>query len=415
MSSVIDHFLEYVKIDTQSCEELAEQKCPTTDKQYDLAHKLLADLKAMGMAEDQLFFDTEHCYVYAGIPATPGYEKVPKLGFISHMDTSPAVSGTNVKPRMIANYDGTTILLNSELGITLNPEEFPELNNYIGETLIVTDGTTLLGADDKAGIAEIMTMVEYLLAHPEIPHGAIRIGFTPDEEVGCGADHFDVKRFDADFAYTVDGGALGELEYENFNAASGKLTVRGRSVHPGSAKNKMLNAILLGMEFQHLLPVEQNPMYTEGYEGFFHLDSIQGDVEQATLFYIIRDHDRTKFERKKELFMKTAEFLNEKYGQELFLPEVKDSYYNMLEQIKPHMHLIDNAKEAMEKAGVTPKVVAIRGGTDGARLSFMGLPCPNLCTGGENFHGRQEFACAEDMETIVEILKNIVSIYAEQK
>ena len=415
MSSVIDHFLEYVKIDTQSCEELAEQKCPTTDKQYDLAHKLLADLKAMGMGEDQLFFDTEHCYVYAGIPATPGYEKVPKLGFISHMDTSPAVSGTNVKPRMIANYDGTTILLNPELGITLNPAEFPELNNYIGKTLIVTDGTTLLGADDKAGIAEIMTMVEYLLAHPEIPHGAIRIGFTPDEEVGCGADHFDVKRFDADFAYTVDGGALGELEYENFNAASGKLTVRGRSVHPGSAKNKMLNAILLGMEFQHLLPVEQNPMYTEGYEGFFHLDSIQGDVEQATLFYIIRDHDRTKFERKKELFMKTAEFLNEKYGQELFLPEVKDSYYNMLEQIKPHMHLIDNAKEAMEKAGVTPKVVAIRGGTDGARLSFMGLPCPNLCTGGENFHGRQEFACAEDMETIVEILKNIVSIYAEQK
>ena len=415
MSSVIEHFLEYVKIDTQSCEELAEQKCPTTDKQYDLAHKLLADLKAMGMGEDQLFFDTEHCYVYAGIPATPGYEKVPKLGFISHMDTSPAVSGTNVKPRMIANYDGTTILLNPELGITLNPAEFPELNNYIGKTLIVTDGTTLLGADDKAGIAEIMTMVEYLLAHPEIPHGAIRIGFTPDEEVGCGADHFDVKRFDADFAYTVDGGALGELEYENFNAASGKLTVRGRSVHPGSAKNKMLNAILLGMEFQHLLPVEQNPMYTEGYEGFFHLDSIQGDVEQATLFYIIRDHDRTKFERKKELFMKTAEFLNEKYGQELFLPEVKDSYYNMLEQIKPHMHLIDNAKEAMEKAGVTPKVVAIRGGTDGARLSFMGLPCPNLCTGGENFHGRQEFACAEDMETIVEILKNIVSIYAEQK
>lgn len=415
MSSVIDHFLEYVKIDTQSCEELAEQKCPTTDKQYDLAHKLLADLKAMGMGEDQLFFDTEHCYVYAGIPATPGYEKVPKLGFISHMDTSPAVSGTNVKPRMIANYDGTTILLNPELGITLNPAEFPELNNYIGKTLIVTDGTTLLGADDKAGVAEIMTVVEYLLAHPEIPHGAIRIGFTPDEEVGCGADHFDVKRFDADFAYTVDGGALGELEYENFNAASGKLTVRGRSVHPGSAKNKMLNAILLGMEFQHLLPVEQNPMYTEGYEGFFHLDSIQGDVEQATLFYIIRDHDRTKFERKKELFMKTAEFLNEKYGQELFLPEVKDSYYNMLEQIKPHMHLIDNAKEAMEKAGVTPKVVAIRGGTDGARLSFMGLPCPNLCTGGENFHGRQEFACAEDMETIVEILKNIVSIYAEQK
>ncbi len=415
MSSVIDHFLEYVKIDTQSCEELAETKCPTTDKQYDLAHKLLADLKAMGLPENEITFDKEHCYIYAGIPATPGCEQAPKLGFISHMDTSPAVSDTNVQPRLVHHYDGSIILLNAELGIDLDPAEFPELNRYIGKTLIVTDGNTLLGADDKAGIAEIMTMVEYFLAHPEVPHGAIRIGFTPDEEVGCGADYFDVKQFDADFAYTVDGGALGELEYENFNAASGRLTVRGRSVHPGSAKNKMLNAALLGMEFHHLLPVEQNPMYTEGYEGFFHLESIQGDVEQATLLYIIRDHDRQKFEQKKNLFIKTAQFLNEKYGQELFYPEVKDSYYNMLEQIKPHIHLIDNAKKAMEDAGVTPKVVAIRGGTDGARLSFMGLPCPNLCTGGENFHGRQEFACVEDMETIVEILKNVVSIYGKQK
>ena len=408
-TSVVKRFLRYIAVDTQSAAE--KDVIPSTAKQFDLAKILVEELKEMGAQDVKM---DDHAYVYATVPATSEKE-IPVLGLIAHMDTSPAVSGTNVKPRMIANYDGTTILLNSELGITLNPAEFPELNNYIGKTLIVTDGTTLLGADDKAGVAEIMTVVEYLLAHPEIPHGAIRIGFTPDEEVGCGADHFDVKRFDADFAYTVDGGALGELEYENFNAASGKLVVRGRSVHPGSAKNKMLNAILLGMEFQHLLPVEQNPMYTEGYEGFFHLDSIQGDVEQATLFYIIRDHDRTKFERKKELFMKTAEFLNEKYGQELFLPEVKDSYYNMLEQIKPHMHLIDNAKEAMKKVGVTPRVVAIRGGTDGARLSFMGLPCPNLCTGGENFHGRQEFACAEDMETIVEILKNIVSIYAEQK
>lgn len=415
MSSVIDHFLEYVKIDTQSCEELAETKCPTTDKQYDLAHKLLTDLKVMGLPENEITFDEEHCYIYAGIPATPGCEQAPKLGFISHMDTSPAVSDTNVQPRLVHHYDGSIILLNAELGINLDPAEFPELNRYIGKTLIVTDGNTLLGADDKAGIAEIMTMVEYFLAHPEVPHGAIRIGFTPDEEVGCGADHFDVKQFDADFAYTVDGGALGELEYENFNAASGRLTVRGRSVHPGSAKNKMLNAALLGMEFHHLLPVEQNPMYTEGYEGFFHLESIQGDVEQATLLYIIRDHDRQKFEQKKNLFIKTAQFLNEKYGQELFYPEVKDSYYNMLEQIKPHIHLIDNAKKAMEDAGVTPKVVAIRGGTDGARLSFMGLPCPNLCTGGENFHGRQEFACVEDMETIVEILKNVVSIYGKQK
>lgn len=412
MSKVIEHFLEYVQIDTQSCEEMAEQKCPTTDKQFALANKLLTDLKAIGLSENQIHYDTEHCYVYAKIPATPGYENVPKLGFISHMDTSPAVSGAHVKPRLISDYDGNPIILNEELNITLNPSEFPELSNYIGKTLIVTDGTTLLGADDKAGIAEIITLVMYFLEHPEIPHGPIRIGFTPDEEVGCGTDHFDLKQFDADFAYTVDGGALGELEYENFNAASGRLTIKGRSVHPGSAKNKMINATLLGMEFHNLLPVEQNPMYTEGYEGFFHLDSFEGDVEQATLLYIIRDHDRQKFEQKKELFIKTAQFLNEKYGQELFVPEVKDSYYNMLERVKPHMHLIDHAKKAMERAGVTPKVVAIRGGTDGARLSFMGLPCPNLCTGGENFHGRQEFACAEDMETVVEILKNIVLIYA---
>lgn len=412
MSQVMEHFLEYVQIDTQSCEELAEQKCPTTEKQFALADKLVADIKAIGLPENQIHYDTEHCYVYAKLPATPGYEQVPKLGFISHMDTSPAVSGAKVKPRLVPDYDGKTILLNQEQNVTLNPSEFPELTNYIGKTLIVTDGTTLLGADDKAGIAEIITLLTYFLEHPEAPHGPIRIGFTPDEEVGCGTDYFDLKEFDADFAYTVDGGAMGELEYENFNAASGRLTIKGRSVHPGSAKNKMINAALLGMEFHHLLPVEQNPMYTEGYEGFYHLESFEADVEQASLLYIIRDHDRQKFEQKKELFIKTAQFLNEKYGQELFFAEEKDSYYNMLEQITPHMHLIDHAKEAMVRAGVTPKVVAIRGGTDGARLSFMGLPCPNLCTGGENFHGRQEFACVEDMETIVEILKNIVLLYA---
>lgn len=400
MSGVVEKFLNYVRIDTQSDEN--STSCPTTKKQHDLATLLVKELEEMGALE--ITYDREHCYVYASIPATRGFEDRPVLGFISHMDTSPAVTGENVKPRIIEDYDGKDILLNEEKNIVMKVEEFPELSGYAGKRLIVTDGTTLLGADDKAGVAEIMTMAEYLLSHEEIPHGKIRVGFTPDEEVGAGADHFDVKLFGADYAYTVDGGKLGELEYENFNAAGAKVTFHGRSVHPGDAKNKMINALLLAMEFQSMLPVFENPMYTEGYEGFYHLDGLKGNVEEACAEYIIRDHSRDKFEEKKETFLKVAGYMNEKYGEKTVSIDMKDSYYNMREIIEQHMQLIENAKAAMEENGVTPVVVPIRGGTDGARLSYMGLPCPNLCTGGHNFHGRFEYVCADSMEKIVEIL-----------
>ena len=400
MSKVIEKFLNYVKIDTQSDEN--STACPTTAKQHNLAKLLVKELEAMGA--DEITYDKEHCYVYATVPATKGCENRPVLGFIAHMDTAPAVTGENVKPRIIENYDGKDIVLNEEKNIVMKVSDFPELVEYTGKRLIVTDGTTLLGADDKAGIAEIMTMAEQLLSHKEIPHGKIRIGFTPDEEVGAGADHFDVKLFGADYAYTVDGGKLGELEYENFNAAGAKVTFHGRSVHPGDAKNKMVNALLLAMEFQNMLPVFENPMYTEKYEGFYHLDLLSGSVEKAQAEYIIRDHDKDKFEQKKETFLKIGDYLNEKYGKDTVLIEMKDSYYNMREIIEQHMQLIENAKAAMEETGVNPIVVPIRGGTDGARLSYMGLPCPNLCTGGHNFHGRFEYICADSMEKIVEIL-----------
>ncbi len=414
MKNVLDYFLEYVQIDTQSDEAKAGLICPTTQKQFHLARKLIADLKEIGLTGEQIRFDERNCYLYCTLPASPGMEEAPALGFISHMDTSPEISDSDVRPRLVENYDGRDIVLNKEQDITLSQRDFPELSRYLGKTLVVTDGNTLLGADDKAGIAEIMSMVAYFVSHPEVPHGKLCIGFTPDEEVGCGADLFDVEGFGADYAYTVDGGPLGELEYENFNAADGHVLIKGRSVHPGSAKNKMLNAILLGQEFHSLLPVEQNPMYTEGYEGFFHLESFEGTVDQAMLHYIIRDHDDKKFDDKKRLFRQIAAHLNYKYGRELFFASVKDSYYNMAPIIRTNMHLIDHAKEAMEMAGVVPKVVPIRGGTDGARLSFRGLPCPNLCTGGDNFHGRYEYACVEDMQTIVEILKNIVTLYTEK-
>lgn len=400
MSKVIEKFLNYVKIDTRSDEN--STACPTTAKQHDLAKLLVKELEEMG-AED-ITYDTEHCYVYASIPASEGCDGRPVLGFIAHMDTSPAVTGENVKPRIIENYDGKDIVLNEEKNIVMKVSDFPELVEYTGKRLIVTDGTTLLGADDKAGIAEIMTMAEQLLSHKEIPHGKIRIGFTPDEEVGAGADHFDVKLFGADYAYTVDGGKLGELEYENFNAAGAKVTFHGRSVHPGDAKNKMVNALLLAMEFQNMLPVFENPMYTEKYEGFYHLDLLSGSVEKAQAEYIIRDHDKDKFEQKKETFLRIGAYLNEKYGKDTVQIDMKDSYYNMREIIEQHMQLIENAKTAMEETGVNPIVVPIRGGTDGARLSYMGLPCPNLCTGGHNFHGRFEYICADSMEKIVEIL-----------
>lgn len=403
MEKVTDRFLRYVQIDTQSDEE--GTGTPTTAKQHELARLLVEELTEMGAEE--ITYDKEHCYVYASIPATEGMEEKPVMGFISHMDTSPAVSGANVRPQIITAYDGEDIVLNSGLGIVMKTADFPELKEYQGKSLIVTDGTTLLGADDKAGVAEIMTMAEYLLSHRDVPHGKLRIGFTPDEEVGAGADHFDVKLFSADCAYTVDGGKLGELEYENFNAAGARVTFHGRSVHPGDAKNKMKNALLTAMEFQGMLPVSENPMYTEKYEGFYHLDALNGDIERAVADYIIRDHSREKFEQKKALFEKAGAFLNEKYGEGTVEIELKDSYYNMKEIIEDHMELIDHAMEAMREAGVEPVVVPIRGGTDGARLSYMGLPCPNLCTGGHNFHGRFEYICIESMEAVVRILLNL--------
>lgn len=410
MERVIENFLEYVTIDTQSLEE--SSSTPSTAKQHDLAAVLERQLKAMGAEE--ITYDKEHCYVYATVPASAGCEQAPVLGFIAHMDTSPAVTGTGVKPRIVESYDGKDLVLHQEKQIVMKVSDFPELTSYQGKRLIVTDGTTLLGADDKAGVAEIMAMAEYLLQHKEIQHGRIRIGFTPDEEVGAGADHFDVKLFGADYAYTVDGGRLGELEYENFNAAGAKVTVHGRSVHPGEAKDKMRNAILMAQEFQAMLPVFENPMYTCGYEGFYHLDQLHGTVEEAVAEYIIRDHDRVKFEKKKETFIRIGEYLNRKYGEGTFTIELKDSYYNMKEIIEKHMHLVENVTAAMKELGIEPVVVPIRGGTDGARLSFMGLPCPNLCTGGQNFHGRFEYACADDMEMIVKLLVRIVEKYGKK-
>lgn len=410
MERVIENFLEYVKIDTQSSEE--STSTPSTSKQHNLAAVLERQLQEMG-AQD-IVYDKEHCYLYASIPATAGCEQAPVIGFIAHMDTSPAVTGKGVKPRIVEEYDGKDIVLNEEKHIVMKVADFPELISYQGKRLIVTDGTTLLGADDKAGVAEIMTMAEYLLHHKEIRHGRIRIAFTPDEEVGAGADHFNVEQFGADYAYTVDGGRLGELEYENFNAAGAKVWIHGRSVHPGEAKDKMRNAILMAQEFQAMLPVSENPMYTCGYEGFYHLDQLRGTVEETVAEYIIRDHDREKFEKKKETFVQVGEYLNKKYGAGTFDIEIKDSYYNMKEIIVKHMHLVEYAKEAMEELDISPVVVPIRGGTDGARLSFMGLPCPNLCTGGQNFHGRFEYACADEMEMIVSLLIRIAEKYGEK-
>lgn len=407
MSKVIDLFLEYVKIDTQSDENA--NTTPSTQKQHELAKLLAGQLSEMGAEE--VTYDKEHCYVYASIPATKGYEQAPVLGFIAHMDTSPAVSGKGVKPRII-HYDGEDIVLNEEAQIIMRRADFAEsLSLYEGKDLIVTDGTTLLGADDKAGVAEIMAMADYLLKHKEEAHGKLRIGFTPDEEIGAGADYFNVDLFGADFAYTVDGGRIGELEYENFNAAGAKVHVHGRSVHPGDAKNKMRNAILILQEFQSLLPVEENPMYTSGYEGFYHIDSISGNVEEAVGEYIIRDHSREKFEHKKSFFMQSAAYLNQKYGEDTVTVEMKDSYYNMKEVMDKNMHLIDNAKEAMQELGIEPLMNPIRGGTDGARLSFMGLPCPNLGTGAHNFHGKYEYACVQSMEENVMLLVKIAGKY----
>ena len=405
--NITQRFLKYVSFDTQSEGDVAT--VPSTEKQWALARLLAQELTEMGAKDVTV---SEHAYVYATIPATTKKE-LPTLGFIAHMDTAPACSGKDIKPQIIPNYDGGEITLNKQLGITMSPAQFPELSQCKGTDLIVTDGTTLLGADDKAGIAEIMTMAEHLLTHTEIPHGTIKIAFTPDEEVGNGPEFFDVKGFGANFAYTVDGGALGELEYENFNAAGARVTVYGKSVHPGSAKNKMVNALLVAMELQRLLPAVQNPAHTEGYEGFFHLDEMHGNVEKVFMDYIIRDHDPKKFEEKKVYFARAVEYLNSVYGKGTIDACISDSYRNMKEQILPHFHLIDNAKHAMEDVGITPLVTPIRGGTDGARLSFMGLPCPNLCTGGLNFHGPYECIPVQSMEKVVELLLRIVEIYSQ--
>lgn len=408
MSKVLDRFLHYVSFDTQSMDD--QEQVPSTEKQLALAKALKEELEAMGASQVRM---SEHGYVYAVIPATADHP-VRSLGFVAHMDTAPDMSGKNVKPRIVERYDGQDLVLNEEKKIVMRVKDFPGMLDCVGKDLIVTDGTTLLGADDKAGVAEIMTMAEFFLSHPEIPHGKICIGFTPDEEVGRGADFFDVEHFGAEAAYTVDGGPVGELEYENFNAASGKVDICGRGVHPGSAKGAMVNALLVGMEFQSMLPAFENPMYTEGYEGFFHLDQMAGDVESAHLEYIIRDHDREAFEKKKALFEEVSRYLNVKYGEGTVLTAVKDSYYNMKEQIEPdHLYLIDTAKEAMKSLDIKPLVSPIRGGTDGARLSYMGLPCPNLSTGGYNFHGRYEFIPVQSLEQMVEVLKKIVTLFEE--
>ena len=395
--TVSERFLKYVSFDTQSDE--ASESCPSTAKQKLLGAALVEEMKAMGIADAYMDADG---YVYGTVPGTPG---APVVGLIAHMDTSPDCSGANVRPRIV-EYSGGNIRLNDT--DVLSPADFPRLANSVGKHLIVTDGTTLLGADDKAGIAEILTAVEELMAS-EVPHAAIRIGFTPDEEIGRGADRFNLKDFGADYAYTVDGGTLGELEYENFNAASAVVTFHGRNVHPGYAKNCMVNSQLIAMEFNALLPVHERPDCTEGYEGFAHLCEMSGNEERSVLKYIIRDHDRAKFERRKVRFEETTAFLNQKYGENRVELTLKDSYYNMAEMIRPHMYVVDAALKAMEDAGVTPHVVPIRGGTDGARLSYEGLPCPNLFTGGENYHGRFEYVPIEDMEAAVRVIKLILT------
>ena len=400
-----ERLLNYVKVWTTSDEESTTS--PTTARQFDLAKLLLEEMKGMGI-EDAMM--DEYGYVYGHIPATPGYENCTAIGFLAHMDTAPDYSGENVNPQIIENYDGKDVVLGTS-GRTLTVKDFPSLKNMTGKTLITTDGTTLLGADDKAGIAEIMTVAEELLKG-DIPHGNVCLAFTTDEEVGSGACHMDLERFGAPYAYTVDGGPIGEIEYENFNAASGKVRIQGASIHPGDAKLKMKNALLIGMEFQILLPVFENPMYTEGYEGFYHLDEMSGNVEEAQLNYIIRDHDHEKFEQKKKFFAEAADFLNRKYGKGTVIAEVTDSYYNMKEKIEPCMYLIDIAKEAMTACGIEPEVIPIRGGTDGARLSYMGLPCPNLCTGGYNYHGKYEFIPVDSLQKTAEILVKIASLFS---
>ena len=405
MENILDRFLRYVSVDTQSDENSGSQ--PSTSKQFVLLEMLRDELQAMGV---EVSLD-EYGYVMAKIPSNCG-GKIPKIGFIAHVDTSPDASGANVKPQIIKGYDGGDIPLKGVDGLALKPAEFPELLNHVGETIITTDGTTLLGADDKAGVAEIMDAAQYICEHPEFKHGEIRIAFTPDEEIGRGVAKFDVAKFDADYGYTMDGGELGELEFENFNAAAATIKIQGRNVHPGYAKGKMLNAIRIAMEFNDLLPADQKPEYTEGYEGFFHIIGFEGTVEEATFSYIIRDHDIDKYEQKKKLIQECGEKINQKYGPGTATVTVRHQYYNMRKQVEPHYHIVEKAVKAMEMEGIKPKIQPIRGGTDGANLSFMGLPCPNIFAGGLNFHGKMEFLPLENMQKAAKVVLNIIHLYA---
>ena len=405
MEKLLDKFLRYVAVETTSNEESETQ--PSSAKELDLLRMLRDELQKMGIKAEL----DEYGYVMATIPANTR-KKIPAVGFIAHVDTAPDASGKDIKPQIIRKWDGKDIVLNKKKNIVLRTSEFPEMLQYKGQTMITTDGTTLLGADDKAGVAEIMWAAQYLMEHPEIKHGTIKIGFTPDEEIGRGVVKFDVEKFGARYAYTMDGGEIGELEYENFNAAGAKIHIQGSNIHPGYGKDKMVNSMLIAMELDAMLPEEQRPRYTQGYEGFFHLTSINGAVEETTMNYIIRDHDRAKFEEKKALMTSIVKYLNQKYGKVVKL-ELKHQYYNMRQEVEPHFFIVEKAIKAMEMAGIKPKVQPIRGGTDGANLSFMGLPCPNIFAGGHNFHGKLEYVPLESMEKASEVILNIIKLFAE--
>ncbi len=407
MEPILDKFLRYVSYDTTS--DYNSKTQPSTSKQFALLEQLVKELKELGVSDASC---DENGYVMGSIPSNVSSE-VPPIGFIAHVDTSPDVSGANIKPQIFPNYNGGDITISAEKGLFLKVEEFPELLKYKGNTIITTDGTTLLGADDKAGVAAIMSAVEHIMGNPDFKHGPIKIGFTPDEEIGRGVDRFDVTKFGAKYAYTVDGGEIGELEYENFNAAAAKIKIQGRNIHPGYAKGKMLNSILIGTELISLLPVEQRPEFTEGYEGFFHVTSFTGSVEEAVIEYIIRDHDFKKFDEKKAMLSECVEFINKKYGKGTLTLTLKDQYFNMKKEVEPYYFLVEYAMKAMKDAGVTPKVVPIRGGTDGARLSYMGLPCPNIFAGGHNFHGKLEYLPLESMQKASEVILNIISNFSK--
>ncbi|MCH4551187.1 peptidase T [Aestuariibaculum lutulentum] len=403
---IINRFVSYVTVDTES--DPKSETTPSTEKQWDLANKLAEELKAIGMQDVSI---DENAYIMATLPSNVDYD-VPVIGFVSHFDTSPDFTGANVKPQIIEKYDGKDIVLNKAENIVLSPDYFEDLLQYKGQTLITTDGTTLLGADDKAGITEIVSAMEYLINHPEIKHGTIRVGFTPDEEIGRGAHKFDVEKFGADWAYTMDGSQIGELEYENFNAAGAVVKVKGKIVHPGYAKGKMVNSMYIAQEFISSLPRFETPEHTEGYQGFFHLCSIEGEVEETTLQYIIRDHDLGHFEARKEVLKKLTDELNSQYGREVITTEIKDQYFNMREKVEPVMHIVDIAEEAMKQLDITPLIKPIRGGTDGSQLSYMGLPCPNIFAGGHNFHGRYEYVPVESMIKATEVICKIAELTA---